>query len=95
MAINLKLETFGAQFNAFVDFAKENAANGDTLACIGGDGLLDPAGKPIGRTDVRGSAQIRPDKPQGVEFPDNVLVRRRRHPAHPLRIRLRRTPAYV
>lgn len=37
MAINLKLETFGAQFNAFVDFAKENAANGDTLACIGGD----------------------------------------------------------
>ena len=46
MAINLKLETFGAQFNAFVDFAKENAANGDTLACIGGDGLLDPAGKP-------------------------------------------------
>ena len=46
MAINLKLETFGAQFSAFVDFAKENAANGDTLACIGGDGLLDPAGKP-------------------------------------------------
>ncbi len=54
MAINLKLEKFGAQFSAFVDFAKENAANGDTLACIGGDGLLDPAGKPrkiVAKTD--------------------------------------------
>ena len=54
MAINLNIEKFGAQFSAFVDFAKANAANGDTLACIGGDGLLDPEGKPrtiVAKTD--------------------------------------------
>ena len=46
MAINLNLPTYGDQFRAFVVFAKENANNEDTLACIGGSALLDPDGKP-------------------------------------------------
>ena len=43
MAINLN-----AQFHAFVDFAKANANNPDTLARLDGDGLnlLAPDGKP-------------------------------------------------
>lgn len=36
MAINLNIEKYGAQFSAFVNFAKANANNEDTLACIGG-----------------------------------------------------------
>ena len=54
MPINLNLEKYGAQFNAFADFAKANAGDGDTLACIGGGGLLDPEGKPrtiVAKTD--------------------------------------------
>ena len=46
MAINLNIEGYGAQFNAFVDFAKANGNNPDTLARIDGDvhNLLDPEG---------------------------------------------------
>lgn len=46
MAINLNLDKYGAQYNAFVDFANANANDEDTLACIGGGALLDPDGKP-------------------------------------------------
>ena len=50
MAINLNIDKYGAQFNAFVNFANANANNEDTLACIDGIGrnavLLDPDGKP-------------------------------------------------
>ena len=53
MAINLNLDKYGAQFNAFVDFA-QSANDENTLACIGGGALLDPDGKPrtiVAKTD--------------------------------------------
>ena len=53
MAINLNLDKYGAQFNAFVNFA-QSANDENTLACIGGGALLDPDGKPrtiVAKTD--------------------------------------------
>lgn len=34
MAINLNLEKYGAQFNAFVDFANANSNDEDTLRAL-------------------------------------------------------------